>query len=67
MGTDGDHNTAGLKATAMRLVNAMPEVMERNPDWSPLSTSPYRRTGAGHLILGRCPAGRRGRPRRGEQ
>src|SRR6202044_1339754 len=24
MGTDGDHNTAGLKATAMRLVNAVP-------------------------------------------
>jgi len=26
MGTDGDHNTAGLKATAMRLVNAIPAV-----------------------------------------
>ena len=26
MGTDGDHNTAGLKATAMRLVNAVPAV-----------------------------------------
>src|SRR5205823_7037017 len=28
MGTDGDHNTAGLKATAMRLVNAVPAVVE---------------------------------------
>jgi 4-hydroxy-tetrahydrodipicolinate reductase len=28
MGSDGDHNTAGLKATAMRLVNAVPAVVE---------------------------------------
>jgi 4-hydroxy-tetrahydrodipicolinate reductase len=28
LGTDGDHNTAGLKATAMRLVNAIPAVVE---------------------------------------
>ncbi|MPY96427.1 MAG: diacylglycerol kinase [Actinophytocola sp.] len=27
LGTDGDHNTAGLKATAMRLVNAIPTVI----------------------------------------
>jgi hypothetical protein len=27
MGSDGDHNTAGLKATAMRLVNAIPAVV----------------------------------------
>jgi 4-hydroxy-tetrahydrodipicolinate reductase len=27
VGTDGDHNTAGLKATAMRLVNAVPTVV----------------------------------------
>ena len=27
LGTDGDHNTAGLKATAMRLVNAVPAVV----------------------------------------
>ncbi len=27
MGTDGDHNTAGLKATAMRLVNAVEAVV----------------------------------------
>jgi 4-hydroxy-tetrahydrodipicolinate reductase len=31
MGTDGDHNTAGLKATAMRLVNAVPAVVEGPP------------------------------------
>lgn len=27
VGSDGDHNTAGLKATAMRLVNAIPAVV----------------------------------------
>jgi 4-hydroxy-tetrahydrodipicolinate reductase len=31
LGTDGDHNTAGLKATAMRLVNAVPAVVEAQP------------------------------------
>ena len=31
IGTDGDHNTAGLKATAMRLVNAVPAVVEAPP------------------------------------
>jgi hypothetical protein len=31
VGTDGDHNTAGLKATAMRLVNAIPAVMAAKP------------------------------------
>ena len=31
LGTDGDHNTAGLKATAMRLVNAVPVVVEAPP------------------------------------
>jgi 4-hydroxy-tetrahydrodipicolinate reductase len=31
MGTDGDHNTAGLKATAMRLVNAVPAVVAAKP------------------------------------
>ena len=31
MGTDGDHNTAGLKATAMRLVNAVPAVVAAQP------------------------------------
>ncbi|HEY7486045.1 MAG TPA: dihydrodipicolinate reductase [Streptosporangiaceae bacterium] len=28
LATDGDHNTAGLKATAMRLVNAIPAVVD---------------------------------------
>lgn len=28
LGSDGDHNTAGLKATAMRLVNAIPAVVD---------------------------------------
>lgn len=31
LGTDGDHNTAGLKATAMRLVNAVPAVVDASP------------------------------------
>jgi 4-hydroxy-tetrahydrodipicolinate reductase len=31
LGTDGDHNTAGLKATAMRLVNAVPAVVAAPP------------------------------------
>jgi 4-hydroxy-tetrahydrodipicolinate reductase len=31
MGRDGDHNTGGLKATAMRLVNAIPAVVEGQP------------------------------------
>jgi 4-hydroxy-tetrahydrodipicolinate reductase len=31
LGSDGDHNTAGLKATAMRLVNAVPSVVEASP------------------------------------
>jgi 4-hydroxy-tetrahydrodipicolinate reductase len=31
MGTDGDHNTAGLKATAMRLINAVPAVVAAAP------------------------------------
>jgi hypothetical protein len=31
MGTDGDHNTAGLKSTAMRLVNAVPAVVAARP------------------------------------
>ena len=30
-GSDGDHNTAGLKATAMRLVNAIPAVVDGAP------------------------------------
>jgi 4-hydroxy-tetrahydrodipicolinate reductase len=31
LGTNGDHNTAGLKATAMRLVNAVPSVVAAPP------------------------------------
>jgi 4-hydroxy-tetrahydrodipicolinate reductase len=31
LGSDGDHNTAGLKATAMRLVNAIPAVVDGAP------------------------------------
>ena len=31
LGTNGDHNTAGLKATAMRLVNAVPAVVQAAP------------------------------------
>ena len=31
LGRDGDHNTGGLKATAMRLVNAVPAVVEAAP------------------------------------
>ncbi|HEX3460565.1 MAG TPA: hypothetical protein VHT49_06645, partial [Acidimicrobiales bacterium] len=31
LGSDGDHNTAGLKATAMRLVNSAPAVVEGPP------------------------------------
>jgi 2,4-diaminopentanoate dehydrogenase len=31
VGSDGDHNTGGLKATAMRLVNAVPAVVEGPP------------------------------------
>jgi 4-hydroxy-tetrahydrodipicolinate reductase len=31
LGTDGDHNTAGLKATAMRLVKAVEAVVAAAP------------------------------------
>jgi len=31
VGSDGDHNTGGLKATAMRLVNAVPAVIDARP------------------------------------
>ncbi len=31
LGSDGDHNTAGLKATAMRLINAIPAVVAAEP------------------------------------
>jgi 4-hydroxy-tetrahydrodipicolinate reductase len=31
LASDGDHNTAGLKATAMRIVNAVPAVVAGPP------------------------------------
>lgn len=31
LGSDGDHNTAGLKATAMRIVNSIPAVVAAKP------------------------------------
>ena len=31
LGTDGDHNTAGLKASAMRIINALPDVVAAAP------------------------------------
>ncbi|MBV9486956.1 MAG: diacylglycerol kinase [Frankiaceae bacterium] len=31
LGTDGDHNTAGLKASAMRIINAIPDVVAAAP------------------------------------
>jgi 4-hydroxy-tetrahydrodipicolinate reductase len=31
LGTDGDHNTAGLKASAMRIINALPDVVAAPP------------------------------------
>jgi 4-hydroxy-tetrahydrodipicolinate reductase len=31
MGEDGDHNTAGITGSAMRVVNAIPAVCEAEP------------------------------------
>jgi 4-hydroxy-tetrahydrodipicolinate reductase len=31
MGADGDHNTAGITGTAMRVVNAIPAVCDADP------------------------------------
>ncbi len=58
LGTDGDHNTAGLKATAMRLVNAIPAVVEGAPGLLTALDLPP--------VYGRGPGGlsRRGRLRR---
>ncbi|GAB3905625.1 hypothetical protein GCM10029964_101150 [Kibdelosporangium lantanae] len=47
MASDGDHNTAGLKTTAMRLVNSVPAVVaapracsrRRTSRWSPDAAS----------------------------
>ncbi|MQA07008.1 MAG: diacylglycerol kinase [Pseudonocardiaceae bacterium] len=50
LGSDGDHNTAGLKATAMRLVNAIPAVVHARPGLlSALDLPPV--TGRGLLRL----------------
>ena len=51
LGSDGDHNTAGLKATAMRLVNAVPR--RRGGSGRPAHRarpSAYDRTGARQLV-----------------
>ena len=56
MGTDGDHNTGGLKATAMRLVNAVPAVIEASPGAAhrprPARSSPDGASSSDH---GPCP------------
>ena len=50
LGSDGDHNTAGLKATAMRLVNAVPAVVEGAPGLlTALDLPPVYGRGPGHL------------------
>ncbi len=63
LGTDGDHNTAGLKATAMRLVNAIPAVVEgaagtaHRPRPPPgLRTRPGHLTTTGRPTVGQRPA-----------
>ena len=51
MGRDGDHNTGGLKATAMRLVNAVPAVVEgRTGPADRARPAPRLRQGPGRLI-----------------
>ena len=65
MGRDGDHNTAGLKATAMRLVNAVPAVVEGRAGPADRPRPPARlRQGPGRLSLRHLggSAGRRPRP-----
>jgi 4-hydroxy-tetrahydrodipicolinate reductase len=52
MGTDGDHNTAGLKATAMRLVNAVPAVIDAPPGLVTALDLPLI-TGRGLVVSGR--------------
>jgi 4-hydroxy-tetrahydrodipicolinate reductase len=47
-GEDGDHNTGGLVATAMRLINAMPAVCAADPGM--LSTLDLPLFGANHLM-----------------
>jgi hypothetical protein len=47
-GDDGDHNTGGLVATAMRIINAIPSVCAANPGM--LSTLDLPLFGARHLM-----------------
>jgi 4-hydroxy-tetrahydrodipicolinate reductase len=53
-GSDGDHNTGGLKATAMRLVNAVPSVVAAPPGLLTALDLPLV-TGRG-LVAGTLPA-----------
>jgi 4-hydroxy-tetrahydrodipicolinate reductase len=48
VGEDGDHNTGGLVATAMRIVNAIPDVCAAEPGM--LSTLDLPLFGATHLM-----------------
>jgi 4-hydroxy-tetrahydrodipicolinate reductase len=52
-GDDGDHNTGGLVATAMRLLNAVPSVGAAAPGM--LSTLDLPLYGARHLLSGAMP------------
>ena len=51
LGQDGDHNTAGLKATAMRLVNAIPSVVNAKPGLLTALDLPLI-TGRGLIVTG---------------
>ena len=78
MGTDGDHNTAGLKATAMRLVDAVPAVVVAPPGarHCPRPPADHRTRARRHLsgagesvrppVVGIGPAAGRLRPERPE-
>ena len=48
LGDDGDHNTGGLVATAMRIINAIPHVCAAEPGM--LSTLDLPLFGARHLL-----------------
>jgi 4-hydroxy-tetrahydrodipicolinate reductase len=48
VGEDGDHNTGGLIATAMRIINAIPSVCAAEPGL--LSTLDLPLYGATHLM-----------------
>ncbi|MEM1110450.1 MAG: dihydrodipicolinate reductase [Pseudomonadota bacterium] len=49
-GEDGDHNTGGVQATAMRVINAIPEVVAHAPGLVSTLDLPY--TPSKHLITG---------------